>query len=184
MCPTGGASESAFFLGNKKYDEKDVGEKAVEFLMSIAEKEGWQNVGKSFVGDDQFFSPNRVFLISIDPIVVIAIPWEYKTKPNSPFALHDLFVEGEKFSEADYRQSSLSYIPLYWGKNLRIPVEIRRSLPAGTVQARVITSDYDSPVVIPLGSGKGSTVELGAYRLLFDRAPDGKVLTSVEPTKH
>jgi hypothetical protein len=178
MCTTGSTGESAFFLGSSKYYIKDVGGQAEEILARIQKKEGWKSLGKNYSGDEKFFSPVRIFLISVDPIVIVTVPWAYKSKLDTPLTQHNLFEEGNAFSETDYSQASTSNYPLHWAKHLQMPIEVRRSLPVGTVQARVITADRDMAIVLPADSAGATAVELGRYSLMFSRAPDGKVLTS------
>jgi hypothetical protein len=178
MCPTGSTGESAYFLGDKRYAIQDVGPQAERLIVAIQKKEGWQKLGTNFYKEDRYFSPIRILLISIDPIVVVTVPWQHKTNLHTGFAEHNLLEEANSFSQTVYQGNNYTFIPLYWPRNLDMPIEIRHSLPAGVSQARVVTANRDTTTVIRDGR---TVVELDAYRLVFNRAADGKVLTSFEP---
>lgn len=178
MCPTGSTSESAYFSGYRKYTVEDAGARAEALLAVTENTKGWIKAGKSYDGSDKYFSPVRIFLVSIDPIVVVTFPWTYKAYSDKKPDWHAVSEETHAFHEMDYRSNR--YFPQYHARHLRLPIEIRTSLPVNTTHARVITIDRDTTVVIGTDGAKATAVELGAYRLIFTRAADGKVLTSVE----
>ena len=174
MCTTGSMSEGAFFEGRNKYYEKDIGEHASKLIMKLVVKEKWLSIGKGFTGNENFFAPIRIFVPSIDPLVVVTIPWNYKTKINSSSVLNDLFKEGRDFNELHSKGSKHTYFMQHWATNIRIPIEIRSSLPATATQARVIADGFDLTTEIPSLGEENRSLSLGNQTLVFTRVP-GKI---------
>lgn len=178
MCPTGSKSETAYFSGFRKYSIEEIGKKAEALLAVTEHTDGWIKADETYDGRDRYFSPVRIFLVSIDPIVVVTFPWTYRAFSEKKPNWHAVSEEGHAFHEIERGRNR--YFPQYHASHLRMPVEIRTTLPAGTTRARVITIDRDTVVAIGPHGASATAVDLGAYRLLFTRADDGKVLTSFE----
>jgi len=179
MCPTYGTSESAFFSGSKKYYLKDVGKKAEDLLTPIRQREGWQKHWDMAYKTDRYFSPLRIILVSVDPIIMLMVPWTYQTALTDNYSAYDLHQETDKFEDKDYH-GKFTFVESYTDTLMLIPIEFRDTLPVGTVQARVIMADFDKTTNIPPQAGSRTVVALPTYKLILTRTEDSKVLITFE----
>lgn len=184
MCTTGSSSESAFFAGEEKYDRRDIGADALALLQGAIPKTQWTPIGKNYQGQDRFFLPIRVFVASLDPLIIMTIPWHYKTGRPSPVG--DLSSSDEVSAFANYDDDGRAlgqsnHIPQYWPKELNVAFELRGTLPRQATQVRVIAKGFDQTIDVPATANRAVTLEVQGKRLHFTRADGGKVLLSFNP---
>lgn len=181
MCVTGNNGEVAYFASkkcsnssdfyNKKYNIKDIFSDAQTLLEKSIPKDKWIFTGKTFVKTDRYFYPIRVFIPSIDPMVLAIVPWDQynlnKVKSDTGYIVDEAqkFYEFEKIDEK--RSNRLKHIEIGWPSELHIPFELRRSLPFLPEQVRIVSYDFDKTIKIQSTTNTDSGIEFKNYKIKF-----------------
>lgn len=171
-CSTGSLSETAYFFGSEHVWTTEAGPKAADIIRAI-EMTDWIAIGKGDDGERQLFAPVRLFVPSLRPLMVMSIPWKFKTDPTSAMAAHNIAEETQAFSEMNSR--TFEYMPQYWAKGLRNPFEFRGSLPREATEVTVHWPPYRLTVKLPIAAGKSVSTQVGMQPLRFTRDQDGKI---------
>lgn len=181
MCVTGNNGEIAYFLKNKchnsvdffrkKYNIKDIFSDAEKLLIKAIPKEKWISLEKTFVNTDRYFYPARVFIPSIEPMVILIVPWDQynfkKIKSDTGYIVDETqkFYEYEKIN--DKESNRLKHIEIGWPSELHIPLELRRSVPFLPKQVRMVSYEFDKTIEIQSTKNIKSDILLGNYKVNF-----------------
>lgn len=193
FCSTGAKSETALFsndekernYGEREKVEKDIAKKSEALVQQAIPKSEWIYFGKTFVNTDRYFYPIRIFVPSIDPLILITTPWSYKAAMQKNFNGHGLGDEVHVFYEwevgKDDGTTPRKRTMVTWGHELLLPFEIRGTLPKEIRQIQIITNGFQQSVTLPMQpSDEAVTVDVNQQKMSFSRSANGKTLISFE----
>lgn len=175
MCTTGQSSTFAY-LGEGQFSGAVYPDEISARVANIIRADGlagWVVVGKSFDGKDQMFTPIRIFIPSLRPLVVMTSPWKYQTDPSSGFAAYDIGKETNKFNEMDY--GTMKHFQTSWEPGIRIPFEFRSTLPKEATQVTVVSPPNKITTNLPTNPGESVSIQFERQTILFTREPDQKI---------
>lgn len=85
MCPTGESTEQAFMADGRTFYKNAVSEEAAALVLKSSGAQ-WTVRDKAYDGTPRLFAPLRIIVASLEPLVVMTIPWSYQTAtPERPF---------------------------------------------------------------------------------------------------
>lgn len=181
MCTTGQTSTFAYFgesLFSGSVTPNEISARAANIIRADG-LTGWVVVGKSFDGIDQMFTPIRIFIPSLRPLVVMTTPWQYKSDPTAGLASHNIAEEAKQFSEADYK--TMRYFQTGWEQGIRIPFEFRSTLPKETTQVTLVSPPRKVTTNLPTTPGESISIQFERQTILFTRDTDHKVRIHFTP---
>jgi hypothetical protein len=193
FCSTGAKSETAIFSNNERERnygesgkvEKDIAKKSEALFQQAIPKSEWIYLGKNFVGTSRYFYPTRIFVPSIDPLILITTSWSYKAAMQKNFNGHGLTDEVQVFYEwevgRDDETTPRKRTMVTWGDELFLPFEIRGTLPKEISQIQIISNGFQQSVKLPMqSSDEAVTVDVNQQKMSFSRSENGKTVISFE----
>ncbi len=193
FCTTGSEGQGAVFstdgkernYGEMEALEKKIVDKSELLLQQVLPKSQWVYLGKTFMGNDRYFYPIRIFVPSIDPLILITTPWSYKSAMQKNFDGHGLTDEAHFFYDWETtvinNQRRTKRIMLKFGNELFIPFEIRSTLPKEISQIQIISNGFQQSLTLPMQpSDEAVTVDVNQQKMSFSRSENGKTLISFD----
>jgi hypothetical protein len=174
FCPNGHSVESAFFADGRAFYLEPVGEQAGQLVLKSSGA-NWTVLDKEYDGTDRLFAPIRIIAASLEPLVVMTVPWTYESatrqgrgNPRSGDEIRS-FMETENWAGPNTR-----YIAQAWPKGLRPAVEFRGSLPKEATTVRLMSKKSVLDVALPQ-AGARTTVVFDGKPVTFARSEGGVV---------
>lgn len=193
FCPTGAKGQGALFstdgterhYGETEALEREVIEKSERLLQQAIPKSEWIYIRKAYDDSNRYFYPIRIFVPSIDPLILITTPWTYKDALTKNFNGDGLSLETNAFYEwettAIGNEHRYKRVLMRFGNELFLPFEIRGTLPKEISHIQVISKGFQQSVSLPIQpDDEKVTLKINRQTLIFSRSDNGKVFISFE----
>jgi hypothetical protein len=172
MCTSGPLREEALFSDSKKYYQKDIGKSVVELMDGYIKKNNWITVCCGHNEYKWLFSQVRVFVPSVEPLIVIVMPWHYKSANLPTFTAKDVSDEASAF----YGQARTpTFYAFDWPDEIRNIVEIRSTLPPRASRLVLISKQTELEVSVPDRVGEVTETRLPRLLVRFERMANNEV---------
>lgn len=167
MCTTGFLSETRLkSVDGDKYSPDDLFLLAEGALKADLASDRWVLIKEDRPAGGWRFSSQRIFLPSVEPLVVLTAPWQYKTRPNTYRAATYLRDEMYQFAE---RIEFRDYYDICWQNHQVNIVELRSSLPKEIGTVTIWHEGESQTITLPTEVGESKTVVMRDAEITFTR---------------
>jgi hypothetical protein len=180
MCSTGSRGEYAFFGRSRGPGGPYYTERAARDALALvlrANDAPWTVVGKDVTGREERFAPLRIIVISLDPLLVAAIPWQYRTAIGAD-AGYRLGDEVKAFTENHYGDSWIAH---EWLPGIRNVIELRGTLPAQATRATLYSATSSTALTLPAPGADPASARIDGQRITFTRSAAGPIEIAFAP---
>lgn len=178
MCTSGPISEYALFSSTNKFYPREIGRIVSKAVLAHTDEKNWTRVCCSYDSKQWLFSNIRVFAPSVEPLVVVVMPWAYVANLNGPFAAKDIFAEAQDFQG---QALTREFYAVDWPDELRNVIELRNTLPSQASKITVITAQGEQTLVIPHESNGALEFKTLGLQIVFERKANGLVEVKTTP---
>jgi len=180
MCTTGSQGEYAFFGRGRGAPGPYYADSAAREALALVRRANdapWTVVGKDVTGREEQFAPLRIIVVSLDPLVVAAVPWQYRNTIDADAAFR-LGDEVKPFIENDSGTSSIAHA---WLPGIRNVIELRGTLPAQATRVTLYSQSARVALALPAPGEAPVSVDIGRQRITIARTGVGPIGIAFAP---